>query len=124
MKNKNFILGLVCLFFINCYMNYSQRFVYYPEPPDEIYDEMKAILMDLGYKITSGTKTPSGSIIYEDPYIIAKKGKHEAMITFRREQAETVIEIHISQVGEKVSTKFLEKQRDEIAQKFKERMKK
>ena len=56
--------------------------------------------------------------------MIAKKGKHEAMITFRREQAETVIEIHISQVGEKVKTQALEKLRDEIAQKFEERIKK
>ncbi len=127
MRTKILILGLVCVFMLSCgYSNYSQRFVYYPEPPDILFDQVLIILSDLGYTIETESKTPQAgmrAIGYGDPFMIAKKGKHKALIIFKRVEGETEIEIHISQHGEKVSTEFLEKQRDEIAQKFEEQIK-
>jgi hypothetical protein len=104
-------------------MNYAQRIVYQPEPPDEIYDQMKSLLIEMGYKITMDEKTPD-PVFSKNPVIIGKKEKHSIMVTFKREQAETAIEIHVSQIGEKVSTKILEQIRDEVTEKFKQKMKK
>lgn len=122
MKTKIFIIGLICIFFICCYMNYSQRFVYYPKPPDVLFDQMTTILQDLGYTIDTEEKTPN-PLVSKDPYMIAKREKHKAMITFKRRHGETEIEIHVSQIGEKIKTEFLDKYRDEIAEKFAEIMK-
>ena len=62
MRVKIFNLGLICLFFIGCYMNYSQRLVYYPEPPDVLYDQMIIVLQDLGYTIETEEKTPQAGM--------------------------------------------------------------
>jgi len=103
-------------------MNYSQRLVYYADPPDTLFDRMMAILQDLGYTIETEEKTPD-LLVSKDPYVIAKREKYKAMITFRRKLGETEIEIHVSQIGEKIKTEVLDKHRDEIAAKFAELMK-
>lgn len=123
MKIKNIICGLICLLLICCYMNYSRRFVYYPEPPDVLFDQMIKVLQDLGYTIETEVKTPD-PLITKDPYLIGKREKHKAMITFKRKFGETEIEIHVSQIGEKIKREFLDKYRDEIAEKFAEMKKK
>jgi len=122
MRVKISILGVTFLILICCYMNYSQRLVYYADPPDALFDQMTAVLQDLGYTIETEEKTPD-LLVSKDPYVIAKREKYKAMITFRRRQAETEIEIHVSQIGEKIKTELLDKYRDEIADKFAELMK-
>jgi len=103
-------------------MNYSQRIIYYPQTPEFLYDKMAKVIGELDYEITSDEKIPN-QIVSKYPYMIAKKGNHEVMITFRRKFNETEIEVHVSQIGEKVKTEFLEQQRDEIVRKFEEKIK-
>ena len=122
MKAKILALGLICVFFLSCYMRYSQRLIYYPQTPDILYDQMLETLKDLDYTITSDEKTPD-LIVSKHPFIIGNREKHKAMITFYRRHAETEIEIHISQIGEKTSTQFLDQKRDEIELRFSEIMK-
>lgn len=128
MKTKIIILTFFCLIFFACYMNYSQRIVYYPQPPDQIFDECASALQDLGYTITINMKAPE-PFVSKNPYLIGQKkidAKEpvEAMLTFIWQPQETSIEIHVSRIGAEIDNKILDKLRDEIAQKLEARLKK
>ena len=117
------------LFFFGCYINSSQDVVYYPNPPDDLYGPMKSLLLEMGYKITTEAPHPDAVLAamgYKDPYLIGEKDQLKVMATFKRIQAETQVEIHVSQIGASVVggavLEVLDKIRDEIAAKFKEKM--
>ncbi len=104
--------------FSSCYMaGTTSRYVYLPQAPDQLFNEAKIVLKDLGYIIETEDKAPM-AVVSKGPFIIAKRGDYEAMLTFLREQGETKIEVHVSQVGKKADTKVLENARDELVEKL------
>jgi len=122
---KYFIASGLILILMGCYMNYSQRLVYYPDPPDDLYGPMKSLLLEMGYKITTEAQHPDAALAalgYKDPYLIGDKNQLKVMVTFRRIEAETQIEIHVSQIGAKMSTQELDAIRDEVATAFKNKI--
>jgi hypothetical protein len=95
----------------------TSRYVYLPQTPDQLFKEAKIVLKDLGYTIETEDLAPL-AVVSKGPFIIAKRGDYEAILTFLREQGETKIEVHVSQVGKKADTKVLENARDELVEKL------
>lgn len=128
---KRIILGLsLCLIAGLCYGQiYAARTLYRPESPDVLYGLMKDALEDMGYTIKTESRFPDAimkGLGFPDPSFCARKDKHTVMLTFKRIQGETQIEIHVSgkELGVKQSWKlhqaYLEKIRDDVALKFEE----
>lgn len=125
------ILSL-CLIAGLCYGQiYTERTLYRPESPDVLYGLMKDALEDMGYTIPKKTENRFPDAImkglgFPDSSFQARKDKHTVMLTFKRAQGETVIEIYVSgkEAGIKQSWKkhqaYLEKIRDAVALKFEE----
>lgn len=117
---------IAVLFCFGCYMNYSQRIVYYPESPDILISKMLEVFEEMGYMLDTDNRYPDAAMKalgYADPFIIGKKEQLKISATFKRKPQETAIEIHVSQIGKKISTKELDAIRDEAAQKFENKLK-
>ena len=126
MKIKFFLLAV--LFLSACYMNYSQRIIYYPDVPDVLFDKMISALEDLNYKIDQPTKYPDLTLKslgeeFTHPHLWGKKPELSIFVIFRRAPQETAIEIRVNSIGKKRSDQELAQIRDEIVKKFEEKIK-
>jgi len=119
---KSLLLFAVLFSFLmaGCYMaGTTDRLVYLPQPPDELFKAAKQMLIDMGFVIETEDIAPL-KVIAKGPMIIAKRGDFSIMLVFVRKASETEITVHVSYIGKKPVKNEPEQLRDEIAEKLKQ----
>jgi hypothetical protein len=117
------LLGLLICCLASCTESYSERVVHYLSVRDVLIQRMLQVYAETGFALETDNRYPGPAANgLQDSFLVGIKGPLKITSTFRRKQAETSVEVRVSQTGAGLSREALDKIRDEFIGRFEAKM--
>jgi hypothetical protein len=117
------LLGLLICGLASCAEDYSERVISCPSVREVLIRHMLQVYADMGCALETDRRYPGPAANPDglrDSFIVGSKGPLKIMSTFRRQRAETAVEVRVYRAG--LSRQGLDRIRDEVISRFEAKM--